>query len=112
MAAEVLSYDGGDLAAESAFQDLGFDSLSAMEFRNKIKSATGLPVPVTAIFDYPTPRDLAKYLAAQFGEDESVPLPEAAEGAQPSPEFESMDAGELVRRFLDPRPDAMEGVQS
>ncbi|MET7773892.1 type I polyketide synthase, partial [Nocardia sp. NPDC005366] len=112
-AAEVLSYGAGsDLAADSAFQDLGFDSLSAMEFRNKIKSATGLPVPVTAIFDYPTPRDLAKYLTAQFGEGEPAPQAEAAAVPSPGPEFESMDAGELVRRFLEPRPDAMEGVQS
>ncbi|WP_439956076.1 type I polyketide synthase [Nocardia yamanashiensis] len=114
-AAEVLSYGAdSDLAADSAFQDLGFDSLSAMEFRNKIKSVTELPVPVTAIFDYPTPRDLAKYLTAQFDTDEPDPVlsAEAAADTRPGPEFESMDAGELVRRFLEPRPDAREGVQS
>ena len=49
-----------------SFQDLGFDSLSAVELRNSLKTATGLTLSPTLIFDYPTPAAVAGFMVQQL----------------------------------------------
>jgi acyl transferase domain-containing protein/acyl carrier protein len=86
------------------FQEMGFDSLGAVEFRNRMKAATGVNLPPTAVFDYPTPGAIGDFIAGEFtgpgsesdaGRDQRFP---AAQAVHPI-DGDGIDGGraELIR---------------
>ncbi|WUQ40139.1 type I polyketide synthase [Streptomyces sp. NBC_00234] len=86
-AAAVLGHAGPEaIHPERAFQELGFDSLSAVEFRNQLNVVTGLRLPPTLIFDYPSPEVVTAHLLTELAPDAAGP--------------DQTDEDEQVRRIL------------
>ncbi|MBM7443062.1 type I polyketide synthase [Streptomyces sp. HB132] len=89
-AAAVLGYaEHDEIGAQRAFNDLGFDSLTAIEMRNRMNLVTGLRLPSTLVFDYPTPAALADHVTELVAG--SVPA-----GSGDSTRADAADSGEPI----------------
>ncbi|MEU1631196.1 SDR family NAD(P)-dependent oxidoreductase, partial [Streptomyces sp. NPDC020096] len=86
-AARVLGHGSVEpVGATTAFNELGFDSLTAVEFRNRLNQATGVRLPVTVVFDHPTPHALAHYLRGELlGVQPEIADPVTAVGTSDEP---------------------------
>jgi acyl carrier protein len=99
-AATVLGHGtAGTIDSEQAFKDVGFDSLTAVELRNRLVAATGVRLPATLIFDYPTPLALAGCLAGRLRPE---PADTPAAGPQPLVLAAELDRLEAAFAHADP----------
>ncbi|MCL9758987.1 acyl carrier protein, partial [Frankia sp. AiPa1] len=80
-AADVLGYpDGRSVEVDRGLLELGFDSLTAVDLRNRLGAATGLRLPATLLFDYPTVRELADHLAEELAPASAAPASDPLAG--------------------------------
>jgi acyl carrier protein len=102
-AATVLGHpDAEAIGRDRPFKDLGIDSLTAVELRNRLSSETGVRLATTVVFQYPSPVELAEHLAtllepaAASGADEASATALAAAPAASPELIDEMDVEALI----------------
>ncbi len=83
-AAQVLRLSKTQVDIRAPLQSMGFDSLMALELRNRLEASLGVPLSATMAWNYPTIADLAGHLAQKMGIALEQPEPAAASGAEES----------------------------
>ncbi|MEV0363773.1 SDR family NAD(P)-dependent oxidoreductase [Nocardia fusca] len=82
-AAAVLGHaSAAEIGAEQRFDEIGFDSLGGVEFRNRLAEATGVPLPSTLVFDHPTPAAVARFVLSRI--EPTAPDTTATRRAEPA----------------------------
>jgi acyl carrier protein len=88
-----------------AFRELGFDSLAAVELRQRLSTLTGQGLQATVVFDYPTPAALAEHLLAEMfpadADDTADPEEERVRAALAGIPLQRLRAAGLVDALLD-----------
>ncbi|WP_461156474.1 type I polyketide synthase [Saccharopolyspora tripterygii] len=86
-AGRALGYtDPGELPVDRAFRELGFDSVTAVDVRNRLRAATGLALPTTLVFDHPTAKAVVAHLrTALLGGGDAVAVPVVGTGVSDDP---------------------------
>ncbi|MFF2965072.1 beta-ketoacyl reductase, partial [Streptomyces sp. NPDC057963] len=90
----------GLIEADRGLLEMGFDSLTAVELRNRLSKATGLRLTTTLVFDYPTPAALADYLIDELSRDGTGPASVLAELDRIEKTIAEITLGEADRELI------------
>ncbi|MEV3993762.1 SDR family NAD(P)-dependent oxidoreductase [Streptomyces sp. NPDC049837] len=96
--AALVGLTAGSVDVDATYKSLGYESVTGVELRNRLRAATGLPVPTTLIYDCPTPRAVARLVLDLAQENTGAqPQPAAAPAAVPvAPAADEDDAVAIV----------------